>query len=337
MKGCFENRTIYQTLAEPGESYPALPTFTNTSGSTQYFSSDMNDVQSVWYVKELTNVKYDTSQAVPEITATDTGRRHYAFNIANGPVLGSFAQTRGMARTYFREGTYLSGFWHNGQLFVMPLMEGFGCDRCDKLRIQKGITWEVTVPAVDDYWIKMSQQAHSLTDGTSPLWLSSATATDGSSYTELTEITGTATHGYEHCRAGKQETDTSYLGIGDDALADYEGSPYYGTPGTIFEDPWQTDLDKFAVYLRYKGINRQVILQATVNTTAYAYASYVFTALYEKPFKKCFPDTETYSRTSICVSEYDGGQVTIIPTGVTDVRTNYTTQLPTSVTVRQVS
>jgi len=338
MKKCFEGWRIYQTLAEPSTAYPTLPTFTATApGSSVYTSSDIANTQSVWYVKELTDVKWDTTGDVPEITATDTGKRFYAFNMGNGPVVGRFAQTRGMARTYYREGTYLAGFWQNGQLFVVPLMEGFGCNRCNALRKQKGLEWQVTVPAVDDYWIKMSEQTHTLTDDLDPIWVYGITSPDGSSYTDAQGTTdSTGTTGYESCRAGKLYNDTAFLGIGDDALYDYENSPYYGNPGTIFEYPWDDSKDRLAVLLRHKGVNRQILLQASIYAGSYYYASYVFTALYEKENKKCFPSSETYTRTSITVSEYAGGQVTLIPPSVTDVRTNYEDQLPTSVTVAQV-
>lgn len=336
MRGCFEGWRIYQTIPEPDKEYPPLPAFEKW-GTSEYLyeCSDMGTMQTVWYVREMANVKF-SSDAVPEITGTDTGKRHYAYNMGNGPVLGQLALTRGMARTYFREGTWLVGFWQNGRLFVVPLMLGYGCQRCHLLRIQKGLQWKVDVPAVDDYWVSMDARSFTLTDNEYPFWTGSLYDILGlheEQYYVGNDVPGSVSErdlpeGYDICRAGLQEADVDYLALGDGALADYDMSPLYN-------GAWVDGYNRVSVYHRYRGVNRQVLVSVTVNRGVLAtiYGSWIFTALYEAPNKKCFPDQETYSRTDVIATQSNGLGLTV---SYQDVYDSAPDQLPTEVTVSLV-
>lgn len=341
MKGKFEGMRLYQTLAEPGEDYPALPDP----------STEMATVNSVWYVKELANASFDPADAVPEITATDTGKRFYAFNMGNGAVLDDLALSRGMSRTYLREGTYLAGFWQNGQLFVIPIMEGYGCRRCDKLRIQKGMQWKVTVPAVDDYWVRTNESEHTLTDGIFSMEneLDAVNATvvshshlyggrDASEADNIRPDTGA-----NYCKAGNIDYDNSYVFLGDGALSYFESHPDYGTPGSIFEGPWADGYNYLSVHLRHRSIYREVLVSVCVNRADRSsepwFGGYVFTALYQSEYRKCvFSGPQTFTRSgAVAVVRQDGTQVNVPPFSFeTNITTEAADQLPTSVTVEQV-
>jgi len=341
MRGAFNGARIYQTLAEPGESYPTQPTFNSDTQADSVLATQIENAPSVWYVKELTDVTWD-DHATPEITATDTGKRFYAFNMGNGPVLGGLSLTRGMSRTYFKEGTYLLGWWHNHQLFVIPMAPDYGPRRCHALRKKAGLVWEVSVPAVDEYWINMTTQTHTLTDDYFPFWLGSSSLIDpsGSPYLQFyssEDNTSTPETGYERCIAGKLDTDVGYLLYGTDARDDYESSPYYLQPGTAWEDPLVDGTNYVSVMLRHKDIKRQVLISVTARRSPGGFGKYgaaIFTALYESPDTECMPGEETYTRTGDTgFSAYNGARA--YP-DVWSVASTAADQLPESVTVTLV-
>lgn len=346
MKGKFEGMRLYQTLAEPGEDYPALPDL-----------ASMDQVNSVWYVKELTNASYDPTDAVPEITATDTGKRFYAFNMANGSVMGTMAQTRGMSRTYLKEGSYLSGFWHNGQLYVMPIMEGYGCTKCNAVRKKRGLQWKVTVPAVDAWWVNLSESEHTLTDDIFPLddvWNFDWQNTFEGEFSHLYGTSdrpvndGTLPYDYvDYCRAGLKTSDVEYLTLGDDAYTYYGSNPWAGVDPP-FDDPWVEGNNFISVYIRHVSTTHEVLLSVCVNTSAEfrAYAYLVFTGLYRPSVARCLPTSQqTYNRVGVAgVTRADGKSITptwyyennIASTLGETLYEQAADQLPTSVTVEQV-
>lgn len=121
MNGTFEGFRLYQTVTQSGVPYPTEP-------EDPDIETKIQAAPSVWYVKEVVNPEYDESEASPTITDVDTGKRFFMFAMGNGPVLGAYSPTAGVSVAYLREGTYLAGFWSNGQLFGVPLMWLDGVD-----------------------------------------------------------------------------------------------------------------------------------------------------------------------------------------------------------------
>lgn len=361
MRGTFEGMKLYQTIAEPGKEYPPLPEiWVDSQENLQLLSDAIEAAPSVWYVRELTNVSFNPADDVPEITATDTGRRHHAFNMGNGSVLGAMASSRGMTRTFFREGTYLAGFWYNGQLYVIPLMEGYGCTRCNRIRKKHGLKWRVTVPAADDYWISMEESVHTLTDdvfGYESEWPST---NGGEAYiTEFPHLyTGGDLPSQDHpnpydgvnrCRAGTIDYDVDYIRLGDDALAFFNDPPEVYAGSGVFSKPWEDGSNYISVYLRHSILYRQVLVSVTANRAldGYWFGSYIFTALYQAEYKKCaFDSPQVFERTgSVGVIRYNGATISSplggfegeikADTGLT-LYEQAPFQLPESVTVEQV-
>lgn len=121
MMGTFEGFRIYQTVAQSGVPYPEQP-------EDPDIDTKIQAAPSVWYVKELVNPVFEETEDFPDITADDTGKRFFMFNMGNGPVLGAYAHNAGLSVAYIREGTYMLGFWYNGKLFGIPLLFLDGMD-----------------------------------------------------------------------------------------------------------------------------------------------------------------------------------------------------------------
>ncbi|QDU15501.1 hypothetical protein CA11_33260 [Gimesia maris] len=118
MKGTYEGFELYQTVAQEGVPYPTEP-------AQPDILTQVENAPNVWHVKKLTNAKYTVRSApgVNGIGGDDTGKTHKMFVMGNGPVYGYYTKTKGMVRAYLPEGTYLAGWWDNGQLFGVPLTE----------------------------------------------------------------------------------------------------------------------------------------------------------------------------------------------------------------------
>lgn len=118
MNGQYEGFELYQTVAQEGESYPAAP-------AQPDILTQVQNAPTVWYVKKLNKARY-TTRSLPDVHGIGgeaVGKTHSMFVMGNGPVYGNYTKTRGMVRAYLQEGTYLAGFWDNGQLFGVPLTE----------------------------------------------------------------------------------------------------------------------------------------------------------------------------------------------------------------------
>lgn len=120
MKGQFENFKLYQTVAFEDASYPEEPTWVFDDGQIK-IDTQIQAATSVWYVREIINPEFDESLDTPTITGTNGTKRYYMYALGNGPCLGIFAEQSGLSVAYLQEGTYLAGFWYNGQLFGVPL------------------------------------------------------------------------------------------------------------------------------------------------------------------------------------------------------------------------
>ncbi|MCA9013688.1 MAG: hypothetical protein KDA77_00020 [Planctomycetaceae bacterium] len=125
MIGQFEDFRLYQTVAFEDGSYPEEPTWEPEDGELK-IDTQIQAASTVWYVKELLNPTFDESLDTPIINATSGTKRHYMFALGNGPCLGLFAESSGLTVAYLPEGTYLAGFWYNGQLYGIPLSFGDG-------------------------------------------------------------------------------------------------------------------------------------------------------------------------------------------------------------------
>ena len=109
-----ETLRLYQTIAEPGVPYPAVP-------EAPDLETKVANAPTVYYVRELVNPKYDASLDDPPITSVDTGKRFLMYVISGGPVLGEYTPNRGLSMAYIPVGSHLMGWWYNGQLFGIPL------------------------------------------------------------------------------------------------------------------------------------------------------------------------------------------------------------------------
>ena len=115
-----ETFRLYQTVAQSGVPYPEEPEYPHPEGN-QVLEQEVEAAPNVWYVKEVVQPEYDEDLDDPSITSDDSGKRFFMYVISGGPVLGQYCQGRGRTMSYIPEGDHLLGWWHNGQLYGVPL------------------------------------------------------------------------------------------------------------------------------------------------------------------------------------------------------------------------